>query len=148
MKPTVLAGWFATLLAVVVLATAVPAANQSQGQNPPKWWNSEPYRRELVLLPEQSKRLEEIFQAAVPTQKALKKALDDAEAQFERLVQKGDKQAATEQINRVVAARADLQKSHALMLLDMRWILTPDQWQKLGALNQAIEKQRAAEKSK
>jgi Spy/CpxP family protein refolding chaperone len=148
MKPTFLAGWCATLLAVVVLAAAVPAANQSQGQNPPKWWNSEPYRRELVLLPEQSKRLEEIFQAAVPTQKALKKALDDAEAQFERLVQKGDKQAATEQINRVVAARADLQKSHALMLLDMRWILTPDQWKKLGALNQAIEKQRAAEKSK
>jgi len=147
MKPTVHAGRFVTLLAVVVLA-AVPAANQSQGQNPPKWWSSEQYRRELVLVPDQTKRLEEIFQAAVPTQKALKKTLDEAEAQFERLVEQGDKKGATEQINRVVAARADLQKSHALMLLDMRLILTRDQWTKLGALHQANEKQRSAEKSK
>ena len=61
------------------MALALPAAGQG------KWWQSEEYKRELRLTTEQSKRLEEIFQAAVPTLKSLKKALDQAESEFERL---------------------------------------------------------------
>ena len=144
MKPTVLAGPLATIVTALLLV-AVPAANQNQ--QPPKWWNDPEYRRELGLTQEQSKKLEEIFQAAVPSQRTLKKTLDDAEAQFERLANQ-DKKAAAEQINHVVAARADLMKSHSVMLLDMRWVLTPDQWTRLGALQQQAEKQRALEKGK
>jgi Spy/CpxP family protein refolding chaperone len=143
MKPTVLAGPFATLLTVLFLV-AVPAANQSQ---PSKWWNAEPIRRELGLTPEQSQTLEEIFQAAIPTQRNLKKALDDAEAQFERLVNERDKVAAAEQIQRVEAARAELKKSHSLMLLEMRFVLTRDQWTRFGALQLAAEKERTPDKA-
>jgi Spy/CpxP family protein refolding chaperone len=147
MKPTVLAGPLATLL--IALLVGGPAfATQSPGAQPPKWWNDPQYKRELGLTQEQSKRLEDIFQAAVPAQRALKKTLDEAEALFERLANEGDKKAAGEQINRVVAARAELMKSHSVMLLDMRFVLTPDQWTRLGALQQALEKQRAAEKGK
>ena len=74
MKPTVLAGPFSILAALLYVVAA--SASQTQGSNPPKWWQSDLYRRELNLTVDQSRRLEEIFQAAVPKQKELKKALD------------------------------------------------------------------------
>jgi Spy/CpxP family protein refolding chaperone len=145
MKPIVLAGPLATLV-VVFLSTAAPGASQSLQQ--PKWWHSEPTRRELGLTQEQSRRLEEIFQAAIPSQRTLKKALDDEEAQFGRLMNDlatdVDKRAAIEQMNRVEAARAALKKSHSQMLIEMRQVLTRDQWIRLGALQQAAEKERTA----
>jgi hypothetical protein len=58
------------------MCVALPVAAQG------KWWQSEEYRRELRLTPEQSKRLEEVFQAAVPTLKSLKKSLDQAESEI------------------------------------------------------------------
>lgn len=127
------------LLAALFAAAIAPVSASQNQSSPPKWWNSPEYQRELNLLPDQSQRLEEIFQAAVPKQKVLKKALDEAEVQLEQYVEQGDKNAATEQISRVVAARADLQTSHALMLLEMRLILTRDQWIKLGALQKAAQ---------
>ena len=146
MKPTVLVAPLATLLTVLLLVAA-PSASQSQ-PNSPRWWTVEPIRQKLGLTQEQAKKLEEIFQAAVPVQKNLKKALDEEEAQFERLANSGDKKAAAEQINRVEAARAELKKSHAFMLLDMRYVLTPDQWTRLGAIHQANEKAKASGQTK
>ena len=55
---------------------------------------------------------------------------------IEQTANSGDKKAAAEQINRVEAARAELKKSHAFMLLDMRFVLTSDQWTRLGAIHQ------------
>ena len=150
MKPTVLAGPFSILAALLYVVAA--SASQTQGSNPPKWWQSDLYRRELNLTVDQSRRLEEIFQAAVPKQKELKKALDEAEALFEHLAEQRDQKNAAEQVNRVISARSELMKSHSLMLLEMRFVLTPQQWSKLGALQQqqqkANEKQRASEKGK
>ena len=37
------------------------------------------------------------------------------------------------QIDRVAQARAELEKANARMLLDIRRVLTPEQWQKLKA---------------
>jgi Spy/CpxP family protein refolding chaperone len=147
MKPTVFAGITALLAATLFIATGT--AGEAQGPIvTTKFWTSDVYKRELNITPEQSRRLEEIFQAAVPKQKALKKALDEAEALFEQLAAQGDKKGAAEQINRVIAARGELMKSHSLMLLDMRFELTPEQWTKLGVLQQqANERARAAEKS-
>jgi hypothetical protein len=56
----------------VLVAVALPAAGQG------KWWQSEEYIRELRLTPEQSKKLEEVFQASIPTLKSLKKTLESS----------------------------------------------------------------------
>ena len=117
---------------------ALPAAGQGF-----KWWQSDVYKRELGLTPEQSRRLEDIFQAAVPNLKSQKKALDQAETEFERLVEKGDDGAVMEQVGRVETARAELNKSHTMMLLRMRRALTTDQWAKFTALHQAAERERS-----
>ena len=119
-----------------VLAIALPAAGQG------KWWQSEEYKRELRLTPEQSKKLEEVFQAAVPTLKSLKKALDQAESEFERLLVRGDDGSVMEQVERVEAARAELNKSHTMMMLRMKRVLTAEQWAKFNAMHQTAERER------
>jgi len=148
MKPSVLGGyWILVLLAIAV--SAIPGtANQST--SPQKWWNSEPYVHELGLTPDQSRRLEEIFQQAAPNERALKKALDEAEAQLERLMARPDDKPALEQIERVVTARANLIRSHSLMLFRMRRVLTAEQWTRLGTLKAADEheRQKASQKVK
>jgi Spy/CpxP family protein refolding chaperone len=126
----------------LILCIAVPAAGQGS-----KWWQSEQYRRELGLTAEQSRRLEEIFQAAVPTLKSLMKALDQAESEFERLVERGDDGSVMDQVERVEAARAELKKSHTMMMLRMRKVLTTDQWAKFTAMHQAAEREREKNRS-
>ena len=119
-----------------VLAIALPAAGQG------KWWQSEEYKRELRLTPEQSKKLEEVFQASVPTLKSLKKALDQAESEFERLLERGDDGSVMDQVERVEAARAELNKSHTMMMLRMKRVLTAEQWAKFNAMHQTAERER------
>jgi len=148
MKPSVLGGyWILVLLAIAV--SAIPGT-ASQSTSPQKWWNSEPYVHELGLTPDQSRRLEEIFQQAAPNERALKKALDEAEAQLERLMARPDDKPALEQIERVVTARANLIRSHSLMLFRMRRVLTAEQWTRLGTLKAADEheRQKASQKVK
>ncbi len=127
----------ALIAAAIVVSLALPSAAQGY-----KWWQADGVIKELGLTSEQTRRLEEIFQKAMPTLKTQKTALDSAEAQFERLMAKGD-EAAMEQINVVEAARAELNKTRALMLWNMRQVLTRDQWAKFTALQQAAERERA-----
>ena len=136
MSPIVRFGRAAALFAVAFVL-AVPVAGQGS-----KWWQSDQYKRELGLTSEQSRRLEEIFQAAVPGLRVQKRALDQAELEFERLVEKGDDGAVMEQVGRVETARAELNKSRTMMLLRMRRVLTSDQWAKFTALHQAAERER------
>ena len=128
----------AAVVTAALLFLAAPAVAQGF-----KWWQSDLYKRELGLTAEQSRRLEDIFQAAAPTLRIQKKALDQAETEFERLVEKGDDGAVMEQVGRVEIARAELNKSRTMMLLRMRRVLTTDQWAKFTALHQAAERERA-----
>jgi Spy/CpxP family protein refolding chaperone len=112
-----------------------------------KWWQSDRYRSELGLTSDQSRRLEEIFQTTVPTLRAQKTAFDGAEAEFTRLVERGNDAAVMEQVIKVEAARGEINKTRALMLLRMRRALTTDQWVKLGAMHQADSKERRQSQS-
>ncbi len=124
---------------LVALVWAAPASAQGF-----KWWQSERYKRELGLTADQSRRLEDIFQAALPSLRAQKKILDEVEAEFERVVERGDDATVMEQVGRLEAARAELNKTRTFMLVRMRRALTIDQWAKFGALHQAVERERRA----
>jgi Spy/CpxP family protein refolding chaperone len=126
------------LVAVLALSAASPLAAQGKF----KWWQSDRYKTELMLTAEQSRRLEEIFQNALPGLRAQMKTLESAEAELERLVQRGDDSAVMAQVARVEAARAELNTSRTVMLLKMRKLLTSDQWIKFGALHKALEHER------
>lgn len=129
----------AALAAASLLFVSLSAAAQGF-----KWWQSDDYIREMGLTAEQSKRAEDIFQKALPKLKLQKTTLDEAEARFERLIERGDDSAVMEQVNVVETARAELNKTRTLMLLDMRKVLTRDQWAKFTALHQAAERAKTA----
>jgi len=133
---------FRTALRVLVVLLVVAGANPLAAQGKFKWWQSDRYKTELMLTADQSKRLEEIFQNALPTLRAQMKALESAETELERLVQRGDDSAVMAQVARVEAARAELNTSRTVMLLKMRKLLTSDQWIKFGALHKALEHER------
>jgi Spy/CpxP family protein refolding chaperone len=123
-------GRVAALLALV-LSFALPASAQGS-----KWWQDEGYKRELGLTAEQTTRLEEIFQTALPGLRRQKEALDRAEAEFDRLVERGNDNVVMEQMVVVESARSELNKGRILMLLRMRRSLTADQWAKFTALHE------------
>ena len=136
MKPTTVLIRAAALCAVLFLVS-IPAAAQG------KWWNSDVFKRELGLTREQTDRLEDIFQKAMAGLKTKSARLEESEKEFQRLITAGDA-AAMEQINIVETARFELNKARALMLWNMRQVLTTDQYGKFTALQQAQAAERAA----
>jgi Spy/CpxP family protein refolding chaperone len=118
---------------VAVLALLAFAAAPAFAQRG-KWWQDERFRRELGLTAEQSTRLEEIFQKTQPTLRQRMQALDQAEKEFDRLVETGDDESVLDHVGIVEAARAELNKTRTVMLLRMRRSLTADQWAKFTAL--------------
>ena len=133
----------AALALAVLASTSILPATQGPKTLPAamgvKWWQNEFYVKELGLTSDQTRRLEEIFQKALPTLKVQKTALDLAEDKFEKLVEGGADKDVMEQVNLVEAARADLNKSRVFMLLNMRKVLTRDQWARFTALHQAAQ---------
>jgi len=121
----------------ILLTLAAPAVAQGV-----KWWMSDEYKRELNLTSDQSRRLEEVFQTALPTLRAQKKALDDADEQFKQVMQRGNYSSVMEQVDHLEAARANLNRTRTMMLVNMRRLLTTDQWVKLDAMHQAAEQRK------
>ena len=115
---------------ITLLALGASPAFAQRG----KWWQDERFRRELGLTAEQSARLEEIFQKTQPTLRQRMQALDQAEKEFDRLVETGDDASVLDHVEIVEAARAELNKTRTMMLLRMRRSLTADQWAKFTAL--------------
>jgi Spy/CpxP family protein refolding chaperone len=109
-----------------------------------KWWKDERFLKELALTPDQSSRIESVFQAAQPALRAQKRALDKLEDGLSDMIHDTKvEEAELEQfIGRVEAARADLSKSRTLMLVRMRRILSAEQSAKLHILFEQNERQR------
>ena len=125
---------------VVLLAVCAAPALAQRG----KWWQDERFQSELSLTPEQSTRLEKVFQKTQPTLRRQMRALDKAEDEFDRLVESGDDASVLEHVGIVETARAELNKTRTVMLLRMRRSLTTDQWAKFTALADERNRQRAS----
>jgi Spy/CpxP family protein refolding chaperone len=121
------------LVAVLLLvALAAPVRGQSFGFS---WWRDAQFQKELSLAPEQSSRIEGIFQATMPSLRHKKEELDQEEAELSRLITvNADEQAVTRQVDRVEAIRSHLNKARTLLLLHIRQVLTPDQRTKLNKM--------------
>ena len=123
----------------IVLKTAAVVALIALGAYPVlaqrgKWWQDEQFRRELSITEEQSVRLEAIFQKHQPTLRERMQALNQAQEQLDRLIEKGDDASVLEYVGVVETARAELNKTRTVMLLRMRRALTAEQWARFTAL--------------
>lgn len=136
----------AALAAAVWCSLAAPASAGQGGKF--KWWQSERFIRELALTDEQSKRIEDVFQASWPALHAAKADLDRLEGELSRLIAEGtaDEAAVLHKIDKVEASRSAMGRTRSLMLYRMHRILTVDQRVKLKALYEAVEREKAEKK--
>jgi Spy/CpxP family protein refolding chaperone len=97
------------------------------------WWTNADVVARLGLTDDQKMRLERTFENNRQALATSKTALEREEAQLGRLLDSEtiDRAGITAQITKVVQARADLEKTNALMTLDMREVLTRAQWMQL-----------------
>ena len=110
-----------------------------------KWWQDETAQRHLGLTADQSRRIEDIFQAARPELHRAKSQLDGLEAGLGRVVEGADDAVLAQQVARVEDARASLNKARTMMLLRIRRVLSSDQRLKLEALHKQRHKQKRSD---
>ena len=103
---------------------------------PGKWWKDSALMKKVGVSDEQIQRIEKIFQDHRLQLIDLHAALEKQEVILEPLVEADQPEEAQviAQIDKVAQARANLEKSNALMLLAIRRVLTVDQWKKLRDL--------------
>jgi Spy/CpxP family protein refolding chaperone len=119
---------FVAALAVIV---AVPASG-APGMDG-KWWKNPSVTAELALTPEQSTEIEKVFVHSRPKLIDLKADLEKKQLDLQVAMddKTADRDAVEKKIEAVEIARAALQKTRALMILDLKQILKPAQWERL-----------------
>jgi Spy/CpxP family protein refolding chaperone len=97
------------------------------------WWKNPAVVQRLALTPEQTKKMDDIFQQSRLQLIDLHADVERQEVLLEPLLSAStlDSAKASAQIDKVADARANLEKADAKMLLGIRGVLTPDQWTKL-----------------
>jgi Spy/CpxP family protein refolding chaperone len=125
----------------LVLLVAVPAVAGAQGF---KWWQSDKFKTDLALAPDQISRLEEVYQGLRPKLTAGKEELDRLETGLSKLIAEGvaPEGDVMKIVDQVEHSRAELAKTRTLMIYRMHQILTVDQREKMNALHERWEQER------
>ncbi len=128
--------------AAALLFWLVPAAATAGPASPPaqtdlgKWWKNSRVVRELQLSQGQINQIEQAFLGHRSSLNNLRLELERREAALQTTVtaHRLDDKNAVAQIEQVVAARGQLEKETALMMLDFRRVISVDQWTRLQDL--------------
>lgn len=108
------------------------------------WWNNPRMIDALKLTDAQRKAMDTILFNHREKLIDLRATLEKAELEMQPLMSASqpDQNTIVAQIDKIVAARAALEKANALFLLDLRMKLTPDQWKQLQDMRSAMQAQR------
>ncbi len=100
------------------------------------WWRDPVVVQRLALTPEQTGKMDEIFQQSRLQLIDLKANVERQDAILEPMlsVNPVNQPRALAQIDKVAQARAELERASAKMLLGIRAVLTPEQWSRLQTL--------------
>ncbi len=98
-----------------------------------RWWKNSALVQKLGINDAQVQKIEKIFQDHRMQLIDLHASVQKAEVSLQPLVEAEHPNEAqvTAQIDKIAQARANLEKSNALMLLGIRQVLTVDQWKQL-----------------
>lgn len=126
------------VLSAIVLGVAGVASAQG------RWWQSERFKKELALSPEQITRIEGIYQSALPLLRAQKEAFDRREEKLSKVIAdpKSDEAAVVQAADRLEAARNEMGRTRTLMFFRIRRVLTDEQHLKLNAMHEHDRKER------
>ena len=113
-----------------------PPAEQALGFANGQFWNNPNMVQQLNLTDDQRKAMDGILQDHRMKLIDLRANLQKAEVTLGPLMKADtpDQKAIEAQIDKVVTARADLERANARFLLDIRMQLKPDQWKQLQTL--------------
>jgi Spy/CpxP family protein refolding chaperone len=128
----------ATVEAAVSSTDWTQPAREGPSHSRHKWWKDERFKAELGLTVQQVQEVEQIFESTLPRLRLGKQQLDQLEADLSRMIRErtADEGAVALQIERVEAARADLNKTRTLMHYRMYRVLSHEQNAKLRAMNE------------
>ena len=132
-------------------ASAPPSHDARNDARPPfKWWAVDTIKQELKLTPDQSARIEKVFQASVDRLRGDKDELDRAQATFSELM---ERPTATDMefsraVDRLELARYNVSKERTTMLVRIHSILTPDQRKGLEAIRKRNDPRNDADKNR
>jgi Spy/CpxP family protein refolding chaperone len=103
---------------------------------PGRWWNDSTIAQNVGLSAAQIKKMDDSFNGARDRLIDLDAAVRKAEGGLQPLLESDpiDRAKIMAQIDRLTQAKADLEKTNAQMLLDVRMQLTHEQWVKLAGM--------------
>jgi Spy/CpxP family protein refolding chaperone len=132
------------LLAAVLLASVATSAAALPDLPEGKWWKRPRIAAAIDLTSEQVGRIESIFSRARPTLIDLKADLEKKQGDLQDVLDdaNADRRAVASRIDAVEDARAELQKARILMVLDMKQVLKPEQWDRLVRMQQQFRQHR------
>lgn len=117
-------------IAVGALLLTAAVASAAEGLPPGKWWNRPEVVKKLALTGEQRTRLDEVFRTSAPTLIDLKGEVEkrsiDLRGQLDQ--EQLNRQAIQAAAARLNESRGKLFERELMMLVDMRGVLSPDQW--------------------
>jgi Spy/CpxP family protein refolding chaperone len=110
---------------------------QRAARRPMKWWKDSSIVKQIGLSDAQVKQIEDTFHAHRLKLIDIIADVERQEATLEPLIEADnpDEKLVVAQIDKVAAARAQLEKENALMSLAIRKVLTPEQWKALRSLD-------------
>lgn len=114
---------------------AKPPLERALGVPGGRWWTRPEMAQKLGLTVDQTKKMDDTFQQYRLKLIDLNASVQREETIMEPLVaaEQPDEAKIVAQIDKVAQARAELEKANARMLLGIRRLLTPEQWNKLKA---------------
>ncbi|HTD53504.1 MAG TPA: periplasmic heavy metal sensor [Thermoanaerobaculia bacterium] len=120
--------WMAAFLLAAMAAT-LAAAELPDG----KWWKRPRLAQEIGLTPDQQLQIEKIFVRSRTKLIDLRGDLEKKQLGLQESMEdrNADRRDVEKRIESVENARAELQKARALMILDMKQVLKPEQWDRL-----------------
>jgi Spy/CpxP family protein refolding chaperone len=138
-------------------AGAAPLCGQQRGDNskpeasrqdegPPrwKWWLHPDSRKELRLTDQQSKKIDEVWEATAPKQREKWHEIEKLEEALAKTIKENTADVAivAQQVEKVEKLRAENTAARTVMLYRMRLLLTPDQRVKVDEMRARMDAER------
>ena len=136
------------LITCALLAAVLPLAAQEFELPPGKWWEDQRLADRVGLSAEQQQQIRDLVYEGARRMIDLKAAVDLAGLDLAEVVNSSDfdPKAVRASYAAYQTARKKLENERFEMLLDVRQVLTTEQWQKLQELKRRVQQNRSQQR--
>ena len=132
------------LAGALLFASIVPSSLALPPELPEgKWWKRPRLAAEINLTDDQAREIESIFSRTRPQLIDRKAELEKRQGELQDALEgNADRKTISAKVEAVENARAGLQKARILMVLDMKQVLKPEQWDRLVRMREQLRERR------